>query len=99
MGKDKNGYIEYCKEKHDSLFQCSFCHKYFCIEHLPQNTHYCTSISMEDLISDIEGRATLSEILLDAIRFATTMFIYAFILAVAIARAVRKGLGLGLSIV
>ena len=78
------GICEYCREIHDLVFQCSFCHKYLCNEHLPPNMHYCTSISREDVISEIKGRATLSETLLDSLLFVTMMFIYAFIMAVAV---------------
>ena len=75
---------EYCREKLVLPFQCSFCHKYFCNEHLPVHKHYCTSISREDIISEIADKATLSVTLLDSLLFVATMVAYAFIMAVAV---------------
>lgn len=75
---------EYCREKPDLLFECSFCHKYFCEEHLPAHKHFCTAISREDAISTIVGKTTLSQILLDSLHFVARMVVYVFIIAVAV---------------
>jgi len=75
---------EYCREKLDLLFECSFCHKYFCNEHLPAHKHFCTSVSKEDAISTIVDKATLFETLLDSLRLVASIVVYAFIMAVAV---------------
>jgi len=74
---------EYCR-KLDLLFECSFCHKYFCNEHLPAHKHFCTAISREDAISTIVDKATLSETLLDSLRLVASIVVYVFIIAVAV---------------
>jgi len=50
-------------------FQCSYCKAYFCNEHLPPHKHYCTSVSKEEIISEIVDRATLQETSIDALAY------------------------------
>jgi len=74
---------EHCR-KLDLLFECSYCHKYFCEEHLPAHKHFCTSISKEDVITTIVDKTTLSETLLDSLRLVASIAVYGFIMAVAV---------------
>jgi hypothetical protein len=75
---------EYCRDKLDLSFQCAFCHKYFCKEHLPAHKHFCPSISREDAISEIVDKTTVSKTLSGSLLLVTTMIGYAFVLGMTV---------------
>ena len=73
---------EYCKGW--GPYRCSYCGAKFCNDHLPPHKHYCMHISKEDVISDVIQKQTLSKTLLSSLLFVAMMFIYAFIMTVAV---------------
>jgi len=72
---------EFCRE-YNSLFQCSFCKRFFCNEHLLPENHICTHLTEEELISEIVNRKTAFNLFVIARFVSHVIIVLGFVLAV-----------------
>ena len=72
---------EFCRE-YSSLFQCSFCKRYFCNKHLLPENHLCTHLTKEEIISEVVKRKTAFNLFAVARFISYIIIILGFVLTV-----------------